>query len=64
MLTGDSDDENNNAECLPVAKLGGKSKRPLSSSFNSCEPLPKKLRVGVIGLNNDNDDSNSTCSID
>ncbi|XP_072949165.1 ovarian-specific serine/threonine-protein kinase Lok [Epargyreus clarus] len=64
MPTGDADDENNNAECLPVAKLGG-IKRSLSSSFNSSEPLPKKLRVGMVCLNNDNmNDSDSTCSID
>ncbi|XP_045448052.1 ovarian-specific serine/threonine-protein kinase Lok-like [Melitaea cinxia] len=40
-----SDEENNNMDKIAVLKIVATGKRALSDTFNSCEPIPKKLRV-------------------
>ncbi|CAH2096256.1 unnamed protein product [Euphydryas editha] len=42
--SSNSDEENNNNK-IAILKLMATGKRALSDSFNSCEPIPKKLRV-------------------
>lgn len=63
-----SDEENysnNNVDNVTVIRLMATGKRALSDSYSSCEPIPKKLRVGAYPGGEKNDDTssaNSYCS--
>lgn len=57
------DDENGNADTVTVIRLVATGKRALSDSYSSCEPIPKKLRVGM-SKHNDTTSTNSYCSDD
>lgn len=46
-VSSSSDQENNNSDDVTVINIVAKAKRALSSSYNSCEPIPKKLRYDV-----------------
>ncbi|CAB3221889.1 unnamed protein product [Arctia plantaginis] len=59
-----TDDENGNPETVTVISLVATGKRALSDSFNSAEPLPKKLRIGSGDKHDDSTTSNSYCSDD
>ncbi|XP_075977528.1 ovarian-specific serine/threonine-protein kinase loki [Anticarsia gemmatalis] len=58
-----TDDENGNPTIVPLVASG---KRALSDSFSSCEPIPKKLRIGMSDEKHDDTTSttNSYCSDD
>lgn len=59
------DDENGNADTVTVIRLVATEKRALSSSFSSCEPLPKKLRIEMSDeKHNDTTSTKSYCSDD
>lgn len=59
------DDENGNADTVTVIRLVATGKRALSDSYSSCEPIPKKLRVGLSAeKHNDTTSTNSYCSDD
>ncbi|XP_046965621.1 ovarian-specific serine/threonine-protein kinase Lok-like [Vanessa cardui] len=62
-----SDEENINIDNVTVLRLVATGKRALSDSYNSCEPIPKKLRVDYnpqIDNVNDTSSTNSCCSHD
>lgn len=40
-------EENNNSDDVTVINNVAKAKRALSSSYSSCEPIPKKLRYAL-----------------
>lgn len=67
QLTGSSkssDDENGYPETVTVISLVATAKRALSDSYNSTEPLPKKLRIGSDAKHDDSTTTNSFCSDD
>ncbi|KAG6443717.1 hypothetical protein O3G_MSEX003026 [Manduca sexta] len=68
QLTISEENEENhrsNGENVTVLTvLAATSKRGLSDSFSSCEPIPKKLRLGMNGVKNDTSGTNSYCSDD
>ncbi|KAM3965326.1 cell cycle checkpoint kinase 2 [Aphomia sociella] len=62
-ISSSSERENSNSENITVIKLVATGKRALSDTFNSCEPMPKKLKVTVnVENNNDSGSTNSYCS--
>ena len=57
------DDENGNADTVTVIRLVATGKRALSDDYSSCEPIPKKLRIGIsTEKHNDTTSTNSYCS--
>ncbi|XP_045772874.1 ovarian-specific serine/threonine-protein kinase Lok [Maniola jurtina] len=60
--SSNSDEENNNRGPVTLLKTIANNKRPLSNSFSSCEPIPKKLRVAIYPSVGNNDDSSKTDS--
>ncbi|CAG9561957.1 unnamed protein product [Danaus chrysippus] len=62
MTLSNSDEENNNADNMTVLKVTASGKRSHNDSFNTCEPIPKKLRVAIYPEVTMNDNSSSTNS--
>ena len=59
------DDENGNTDTVTVIRLVATGKRALSDTSSSCEPIPKKLRVGLSNKkHNDTTSTNSYSSED
>ncbi|XP_013186869.1 ovarian-specific serine/threonine-protein kinase Lok [Amyelois transitella] len=59
LISSVSDEKENSAENVTVIRLTAAAKRAMSDSFNSAEPIPKKMRVA-----NDTSSTNSYCSED
>ncbi|CAH0715605.1 unnamed protein product, partial [Brenthis ino] len=55
------EENNNNKKNVTVLKVVASGKRALSDSYNSCEPVPKKLRVD---LESNDTSSNNSCCLD
>uniref|UniRef100_A0A2H1X294 SFRICE_017898 n=1 Tax=Spodoptera frugiperda TaxID=7108 RepID=A0A2H1X294_SPOFR len=62
LSTSSEDDENGNSGAVTVLRLVATAKRPLSDSFSSCEPIPKKLRIGMSEKHDDTTSTTSCCS--
>lgn len=66
LVITDENDENrrvNGDQVTVLRVLATTNKRCLSDSFSSCEPIPKKLRLGMVD-NNQTSSTNSYCSDD
>nr|XP_021188313.2 ovarian-specific serine/threonine-protein kinase Lok [Helicoverpa armigera] len=58
------DDENGNADTVTVIRLVATGKRALSDDYSSCEPIPKKLRVGLSSDKHDETTSTNSYNSD
>ncbi|KAL4713995.1 hypothetical protein ACJJTC_005626 [Scirpophaga incertulas] len=61
-ISSASDEENIEADNITVMRLMATGKRALSDSYNSSEPIPKKLRVAQYSGCDDNTDTSSNNS--
>lgn len=62
-VSSGSDQENNNSDDVTVINIVAKAKRALSSSYSSCEPIPKKLRYAVYPDVDEKEDTSSATSM-